>query len=187
MNVLALLPGLVDLTISASEGPLRNSRTSRVSGGTRPYVLSRSRALPALNTVTVLFDAIIAQLLHLIIHDLATDPRARPPTCGCHDPIFEATPFIRRRRAPKFPDAIDRVQRLELDCVIFPAVVEEKITGMVPRVAKFCGAKSVAIKLEPVADLGDLPQWLAGPIVRTEFLQTIEVYGGQYPLVHRDT
>ncbi|KAJ6517409.1 hypothetical protein C8R47DRAFT_1255005 [Mycena vitilis] len=144
-------------------------------------------SLPTMKHVTVPFHPTlgvehIAQILTAISGVLAADADAPAPQL---DSIVAAAAV-----PPEFSGALDRVQRLEIDYVISnaPAVVEEAIQCMALRVAAFRRAKSVAIKLEPEADVGDLPQRLvlASSIARTDFLQAIEVNGKKYPLVHAD-
>ncbi|KAJ7624210.1 hypothetical protein DFH06DRAFT_754293 [Mycena polygramma] len=156
--------------------------------------LLRGGSLPALKDVTVSFHPIlgvghIAQILTAISGVLAADAHAPAPLL-----VVATTPSSQPLRSyggdvpPEFSDVLDGVQRLEIDYVIStaPAVVEEAIRCMALRVAAFRRATSVAIKLEPHADVGNLPQRLASSIVRTEFLQAIEVNGRVYPLVHGD-
>ncbi|KAJ7624254.1 hypothetical protein DFH06DRAFT_1481597 [Mycena polygramma] len=208
MDFLARLPGLVDVTISASE------ESSKLFLPTTPrprlphlthlrtdpfivcYLLSREGSLPALSSVTMLFSSIsrvehIAKILITIIDMLAAHPRRPAPllavaTTRSSEPLRSSGGDD---VTPEWSAALDHVQRIEVNWVVSSDVVssdvvEEAIRRITLRVAKFRRANNVAIKLEPDADIGDLPQRLAGSIVRTEFLQTIEVNGREYPLLH---
>ncbi|KAJ7624220.1 hypothetical protein DFH06DRAFT_1305128 [Mycena polygramma] len=211
MDFLPRLPNLVDITMSPSERFsdlfMREIRLSfrrappphlprlthlRADPVSVRYLLSREGSLPALNTVTIVFCPSsgiedIAEILSIFVSMLATYPRVPAPLLAVAT-IRSTYPLLSSNEevTPDSFATLDRVQRLEVNWVITWDMVEGAIKRMVLWVAAFRRAKSVAIKLEPQADVGDMPQRLASSIVRTEFLQAIEVNGKEYPLVHGD-
>ncbi|KAJ7624261.1 hypothetical protein DFH06DRAFT_1481600 [Mycena polygramma] len=214
MDFLPRLPALADITMSPSEesGDLYDRGFDFSWNSTLPvpphlpllthlradpvsvrYLLSRDGSLPALNTVTILFRPLssllyIVKMLTKIIDMLAAHPRRPAPllavamTRSSEPPSPPGSDDV----TPKLWSALDRVERLEVDWVVSSGIVKEAIRRIALRVALFRQVKHVAIKLEQQADLGDLPQRLAGSIARTQFLQAIEVNGREYPLVHGD-
>ncbi|KAJ7617604.1 hypothetical protein DFH06DRAFT_1145041 [Mycena polygramma] len=202
-EIMAFVPqlaGLVDLTIHAGRGSgdgfyifLSQSQPPylprlthlRTSPNTMVFLLAREGLLPALEKATVLVNpvfvscdvAALAQLLTTIIDSLAGHP--------CHPMLALALIPV---SPPVHQDEMEPDVRASLDCVqgleftISPNLVDKFIGNVVLWVAVFRRVKSVAIRVEPQADVGTLPQRLASSIAGTEFLRAIEVNGMEHPL-----
>ncbi|KAJ7624206.1 hypothetical protein DFH06DRAFT_1481566 [Mycena polygramma] len=212
MAFLALLPRLVDLDISFPDNCLRVGLYF-VRPGQRPppppylpclthlriepsllsSIFSHNNSIRALETVTVVFHPLItvertAEMIPRILSLVNTHcPSTPAPLLGL---ATTRSSYVldspSGNMTPELSASLDHVQRFEVDWDISFDAVEKAIRGIVLRVAAFRRVKSVAIKLEPEADVGDLPQRLASSIARTEFLQVIEVNGREYPLVRGD-
>ncbi|KAJ7624212.1 hypothetical protein DFH06DRAFT_1481573 [Mycena polygramma] len=206
MPFLALLPRLVDLDISFPDNCLRLGLYFVRPGQRRPpppylpclthlriepsllsYLFSHNHLIPALKTITVLFSPLItveclAGTIPRIL-ELTHCPSAPAPLLGfatTRSSYVLDSPS--GNMTPELSASLDHVQRFEVDWDISLDAVEKAIKGIVLWVAAFRRVKSVAIKLEPEDDVGDLPQRLASSIARTEFLQVIEVNGREHPL-----
>ncbi|KAJ7628209.1 hypothetical protein DFH06DRAFT_1141356 [Mycena polygramma] len=122
--------------------------------------------------------AALAQLLTTIIDALARHP--------CHPMLALALipvshPVQQGEMEPDVRASLDCVQGLEF--TISPNLIDKFIGNVVLWVAVFRRVKGVAIRVEPQADVGTLPQRLASSIAGTEFLRAIEVNGMEHPLL----
>ncbi|KAJ7645201.1 hypothetical protein DFH06DRAFT_1136664 [Mycena polygramma] len=202
MRFIAQLNGLVELTITGFCLRISDTPPPRLPHLTRlrapPWIiryLLRQEGLPALQSVTVeccAFDGayagLVAEMLDSLILALDAVPRPTVPVFALvmyMDAWWDTWNWVH----PTYRASLDRIQRIEM---VLPSSTAtdlsrgvDVIASIASRIGAFRRAVSAGVRFESKADsdVGTLPQRLAGAIVRTAFLQRIEVSGREYSLV----